>query len=776
MRARLLPCLLALALCAGMGAARALGLDTETVRLAATGQYGALQSLLEAEQTRLRLGTRDLHALCYAYAQTKQYELLFACLQQLERQVAQGDKRTRLFGLDDATPSIALMRAQAWLELGQYERASAQARAVIDWIDAEGSDDRDFELQALATLVVAHALNGERAEALRLQQVLAGMSTAFALFDDYTPVRVFALARGHVALGQYAQALALLEGDHYFKLRRFLDQIFSGAALQGENYWMWADLPRAYLLAKCRLELGRLPEAQADLDRLLALPATQANGEIHWMALFDRGRIAEQQGALAQAQDFYQRAASIVERQRASIHTEVNKIGFVADKQLLYERLIATSARSDSPAHTLAAVERAKSRALVDLLASKQDFGPGSTQALRPLERARAQLTHQLASSAQTGLRAIATVEQARAELQTQQPGLAALVSAAPSDWAQLQPQLGANELLLEYYHSGDTLLALLASGGPSAAVQRFILLAPGLQDEVRALRQALTPEAGADRHAAAPPQVQALAQRLHQRLIAPLQTQLAGKDLLIVPHGVLHYLPFALLHDGHTPLVARHRLRTLPSASVLAYLPPAAAPAQKVLILGNPDLRQAQLDLPYAEQEAQAIARLWPAHRLLLRAAASKAALTTLAPDYPYIHLASHGLFSPQDPLASRLLLAAAEGQDGALRVDDLYQLRLQARLVVLSACESGLGGLGSGDDLIGLGRALLYAGASNTLASLWPVDDASTAQWMHHFYQALAQGQPPTQALAQAQNQLRQRYPHPYYWAAFYLSGSGR
>ena len=102
--------ILAVSLVAWAGHAAA-GIDLETVKLAANVQYSQLETLLETEAARRPLGTRDQHALCFAYSKTKRYDRLFACLDQLEQQVAQGDKRTRLFGLDDATPSIGLMRA-----------------------------------------------------------------------------------------------------------------------------------------------------------------------------------------------------------------------------------------------------------------------------------------------------------------------------------------------------------------------------------------------------------------------------------------------------------------------------------------------------------------------------------------------------------------------------------------------------------------------------------------------------------------------------------------
>lgn len=753
----------ALCLSAVAGTAQA-GVDLETVKLAANGQFEQLETLLETEAARKPLGSRDQHALCFAYSKTKRYDRLFTCLDQLAQLVARGDRRTRLFGLDDATPSIGLMRAEAQLELGLYAEATAQAKAVMDWIAKEGSDDRDFELQAMSTRIVAAVMSGERAEAEKLLPQLQKMSVAFPLFDDYIPVRVFAIARSLAALGRFAEAATMLEGDRYFKLRRFLDNLFSGATFQGLNYWMWADLPRGYLLAKCRLETGRSAEAKADLDRLLAIPAASTNGEIYWLMLYDRGRIAEQEGQTEEAIRYYRQAIEIIERQRSTIHTEINKIGFVTDKQAVYVRLVSASLRVGQQAEALEVAERAKSRALVDLLAAKKEFGPDTASELIPLEEADKEIRVQGASDAAQGQRTRSRWSQTTADLRQRRPQLASLVTVAPASLQSIQGRLRPNEVLLEFYGSKDSLVAFVADG---KSVKAFALDSARLEEDIRALRQAMAEQDEA---------ANSLARTLYQRLLAPLRTDIAGKDLLIVPHGILHYLPFSMLHDGNEPLVARANLRVLPSSSVLLYLSTTRNPSAKpLLVFGNPDLGDAKLDLPSAEAEARHIAKGMSNSTLLVRTAATETAFKELAPSYRYVHVASHGQFNASAPLASRLLLAKTAQDDGSLTVNELYGLRFTADLMVLSACETGLGRIMSGDDMVGLTRAFIYSGAHNIVASLWEVDDETTAELMQDFYQAVAAGVSKPKALRDAQNRLRVRYPHPFFWSAFYLTGSG-
>jgi CHAT domain-containing protein len=131
-------------------------------------------------------------------------------------------------------------------------------------------------------------------------------------------------------------------------------------------------------------------------------------------------------------------------------------------------------------------------------------------------------------------------------------------------------------------------------------------------------------------------------------------------------------------------------------------------------------------------------------------------------------LHIATHGAFRPDNPMFSGLRLS-----DGWLAARDLYGMRLQAALVVLSACETGLFGQGSGDEVLGLARGFLYAGAPSLVTSLWPVHDEHTAELMAEFYTRLRQGTPVAAALREAQLALKERHPNPYYWAAFTITG---
>jgi CHAT domain-containing protein len=288
----------------------------------------------------------------------------------------------------------------------------------------------------------------------------------------------------------------------------------------------------------------------------------------------------------------------------------------------------------------------------------------------------------------------------------------------------------------------------------------------------------------------------------------------------VFVAQGALQYVPFAALsRPGETePLLVRHEVVTLPSASALAVLRreiagrrPAAA---RVAILADPVFDPADprlparpptrrvvapseegavrsagprdlssfTRLPFTRREAAAIVRSAGAgsRRALGFEANRELAVSPALAGYQVLHFATHGVLDDERPELSGLVLSlfdsAGRPRDGFVRLADIYNLDLPAELVVLSACRTAIGKNVRGEGLLGLGRAFMYAGAARVLASLWTVDDADTAELMAHFYRILfTEGRPAAEALRGAQRHMQRhpRWSHPYYWAAFSLQG---
>jgi CHAT domain-containing protein len=270
----------------------------------------------------------------------------------------------------------------------------------------------------------------------------------------------------------------------------------------------------------------------------------------------------------------------------------------------------------------------------------------------------------------------------------------------------------------------------------------------------------------------------------LARSLVAPFEESgwLDGIErLYVVPHGILHYLPFAVLARGATDsgalLIEDYLLAYLPSAAALAHGREEDAPEGTLLALAPRRSR-----LRYASEEVEGLTEFFPERRLVLTGdRATEGAFKGEAEGYRVVHLATHGTFNRHNPLLSGLELEPGAGEDGRLEVHEILGLRLAAELVTLSACETALATgyfaeIPAGDDFVGLTRAFLFAGSASVAASLWVVDDRSTLEFMQSFYRHL-DGVRKAEALALAQRELYRdqgRYGHPYYWAPFVLVGA--
>jgi CHAT domain-containing protein len=251
-------------------------------------------------------------------------------------------------------------------------------------------------------------------------------------------------------------------------------------------------------------------------------------------------------------------------------------------------------------------------------------------------------------------------------------------------------------------------------------------------------------------------------------------------RELAIVPHGELAYLPFAALTDSSgRRLVQDYALVTLPSAAALGALRarPIASVAAPAEVLAPDPAR-----LPATATEAEVVAGWLPGAVVLTgRDATERAAREALASG-AVVHLAAHGELNPRNPMFSWIEAApAGRTEDGRLEVHEILGLRVRSPLVFLSGCETGLGTVGStgfvqGEDFATLARAFLYAGARNVVATLWRVDDAGAAAFAGEFYRRLATDGP-VEALAEAQRAMAAgvRWAAPYYWAGYTVAGDG-
>ena len=221
--------------------------------------------------------------------------------------------------------------------------------------------------------------------------------------------------------------------------------------------------------------------------------------------------------------------------------------------------------------------------------------------------------------------------------------------------------------------------------------------------------------------------------------------------------------------------LIEKYPIGYIPSATALKYvLAKRKEKPANLLALGNPELHAFQMQLPFAEKEVYGLKAIYPAARILIGEDASEANFKRQAGAHGIVHVASHGEFNSDTPLLSCLRLSAGDGEDGRLETREIFSLNLDAYLITLSACNTAIGKLTEGDEVIGLTRAFIFAGTPSILGTIWSVNDESTSIFMNHFYENLKE-MDKFKSLQQAQIAMLRsvKYSHPYHWAGFQLVG---
>lgn len=724
-----------------------------------------------------------LYFLCPAYYEIRDYNQFTRCADFV---LAHPDPGTEFYpGLDftyvnklEFQGYVKSYQARMLLEFGEYQQAYDTAKEAYGLLKVNTSTEVNegrllsylvapLEVQALALI---HRGRGDEAGPFITE--LQGLNYYSPGRSGFLRLKQTALGRIYFASEDYANALAILQQDISDPLAALITPLL----FMVENVSTDAEVregalrtPELYMLSKSYFETGDTERARKGFDTLLANPIISSLGEIHWATLKDRAVLSWREGDTDQAITLLMQAVEVIESQRSTIQAEAYKIGFVGDKQAVYQLLVDYLAKQARVTEAFVYAEKAKARALVDMLAQKQSFARANKAAeadLAQLVSLEQQLHTSTVEAIKNADRTRGLILRQRQALESEAPEVASLVSAGDVSTTALQQKLGDDEQLIEFFGSNDTLYVFIVD---RQTIQLVPLDARQLAGQVSRFRQDIMNTASNA--------WQTSSRALFQTLIEPVQDKLSAARLVVVPHGPLHYLPFAALFDGQHFLIERYSLRVLPSASVMAYLKsPQKRGETGMLALGNPALGDPALDLPGAQHEVSQLGQVVPQAVVAVREQATESLFKTYAASAPVLHIASHGEFNPQAPLASRLLLVADEKNDGSLTVGELYDLELNSELVTLSACQTGLGDVQSGDDVIGLTRGFLFAGAANIVASLWMVDDEATARLMVNLYQNLA-GDNKQQALRDAQLTVKNTYQsHPYYWAAFQLTGSGK
>lgn len=633
----------------------------------------------------------------------------------------------------------------------------------------------------------------------------------------------YGLAVALEAMGRRAEALEALEqAEHAF--RRDANEIGVARALLQRAEWRRTERPDgaaggapASETARAEAEeaLGifrrrklRLGELQARLflaelrveDSSASIPAlrrllrdARSAGYVAWLWRIEAAlaRASLNAGKPRAALIHYRRAMQEVERARLLLQGDDFRMAFLQDKIRLYEELLTLLLDRGSAAalrEGFELAERAKSRTLVERLAgavsAERDGSPERQRLVSRLETLRAQLRwdygrlHQEEAEATRFPAADAALPErlrrleaeyldTRRRLQIADPASGRLADADTTTVAGLQELLGEDEQIVEYVTARDEVLAFVLDRKRFRTVRSLASRAE-LEEQAERLRfqwSKFGPGSCAGRYAA---QVESAASRalrtLYEMLVEPLEPLLPGRRLTIIPHGVLHGIPFHALHDGAGYAVDRWELAYAPSGAVYRACRLRPEPrATRSLFFGVSDP-----GIAHVREEIAGLRELFDDIVVYQDRRATLAAVPTEG-TYRFIHFATHAVFRPDNPLFSGLRLT-----DGWLVAHDLYRRRLHCELATLSACRTGMSRVTPGDEVLGLARAFLSSGAQAVLVSLWAADDRVTAELMQACYRGLAAGMRRAEALREAQRDVRRRHPHPYHWAPFVLVGA--
>ncbi|MBL7203186.1 MAG: tetratricopeptide repeat protein [Desulfobacteraceae bacterium] len=508
-------------------------------------------------------------------------------------------------------------------------------------------------------------------------------------------------------------------------------------------------------------------------------------------------------GKPVKAEIYLEFAIEAWESIRGQVKTGKERTGFQSTLPDIYGSLAAARLAQGDQLGAFEALERGRAKSFMDFLGTRGAGGRRSKGQAGQIAGIENQLSgllerHVKLASAPVGAKTrsarksmnqqISDLDKQRLKLIDQlrrtDPELGSLTVVDPPNLKEIQALLPPGAALVEYFHPGKHTV----SGKKQNKLWIFVVHAKGLHFKAVDvskfdLEKVLEKYAKLVSDGLSNPQsVETVGAKLYKWLIEPIEpiSQLTNADtLIIVPWGPMFKVPFSALGPkGGKPLCVGKNIVMAPSAGVYRYLAKKRSSGREnIVAIGNP--KTAMTPLPGAEKEAQEIAGLFGKSKIYTRGKATEALIKkTYAelgrPDV--VHLACHGIFNERTPQLSHLALTPDQKNDGKLEMHELFDLDWRGvSLVTMSACSSGKGKLGAGDDLVGLTRGFMFAGAPSILCSLWDVDDEATRTLMVSFYKNYLSGMSKLQALRMAQIAMQEtkKWSHPYYWSAFVLFG---
>lgn len=704
----------------------------------------------------------------------------------------------RDFCLAHAMPALAAQAdyniAYLYFFRGDYRRALEMLRDARIAAEKVG-DQYHRALCFMDSSEIYIELNLHEEAAETAQEAFAGFQSLQMGYESAKSLANRAIAEGRMgqvrgSLELFAQArdLFVKEGNPVWPslLDLYQAMVLEHAGRLGEARWLCRAALKFFRDHKitgrevlCRLLLARIAlltdgrGAETQLRAAMRLLKDFEAPQLRQQAYLLMGQLAESDGNIDRARRYYLEALEQAESLRMLLRADELKIGFTQGTQDIYAALVRLAKNAEE---ALEFIEQAKSRSLRDLVAGHVAYRSpsGEFSALKEeLNWYYHRLEMEQSGSELPKAERVAALE---SEIADREKKLGALLrdmpmtdaeSAAALPVAEIRAGLEPGTTIVEYFRVGEELLAVVVSRDrlvvvPLAPAARVEHIAQLLWFQFSKFQ--LGEEYVAACHDILLESTQGHLRSLYEELIAPLEEHLHAPKLVLAPHGTLHNLPLHAAFDGERYLIDRFRVSYAPSAGVYTLCRQRAPIANRPpLVMGIPDARA-----PMIAEEVRAVAEILPGAQVFLGGEATREVLEKRGAGAGVVHIATHGRFRSDRPMFSSIRLG-----DGYLTLLDLYQLSLPVELAALSGCSTGRSAVAGGDELLGLVRGLLQAGARTLLLTLWDVQDQSTAEFMRSFYGRLSRRGDAAEALRGAMLELRRTHPHPYYWAPFTLVG---
>jgi CHAT domain-containing protein len=586
-------------------------------------------------------------------------------------------------------------------------------------------------------------------------------------------------------------------------------------------------------------KLGNLEVALASENKALALiHEGGGDAETDWQVESRTAHIERALGHNEQALEHYQKSINGIESLRSvALNTEQGRAGVLGKSRAVYAEAADLLYETRHEGEALEMAERGRARAFLDMLAESKvgvleevNAEPGAKEAAILKRIAGIQKELWIEKSPEAAKKHEADLTAAEADLEAfhvavrqSDPRYASVHYPEPVRIGEMQSELLDEHTALVEYLLGEkrSLVWVVTKTG---IVTVSLPPRKAIEEQASAYRKTLTQKVSALSLKESLGEIRRSGAQLYKLVFAPVEAAVACcQTLIIVPDGALDYLPFEALVTGSGYLAEKHAVVYGPSASALVVvralnrqvveprkmLLAFADPVTNSIARGGPGTHTAKpktavertperlgeedytergfslLSLPYSREEVLSIRKLFPSaeSKIYLGAEAREETVKSekLA-DFRYVHFASHGFLDETKPGRSGILLAhdPQSSEDGVLQMDEIMRLKMNADLVTLSACSTGLGKFVNGEGVLGLTRAFFYAGARNVAVSLWNVNDSATATLMRNFYRNLNRGLPKGEAMRQAKLAMlrgsQASWQHPYFWAAFVVQGQGR